>query len=125
MDNKSKMADLLLEKFVNEEIMTKSEFQLNIDKIMDRHEANIRSEFEAVRSEFEVVHSEFKAVRSEFGAALSDVRSEMRSMEARFDRQFLKNDVRYNWVVGIIVTSVIGIVGILFKIISMFSTIPQ
>lgn len=93
MDNKSKMADLLLEKFVNEEIMTKSEFELRIDKIMDRHEANIRSE--------------------------------MQAMEARFDRQFLKIDVRYNWIIGITVTSVIGIVGILFKIISMLPPLPH
>src|SRR6185437_11994807 len=114
MENKSKIADLLLEKFVNEEIMTKSEFQLTIDKIMDRHEANIRSEFKWVRSEFQEVRSEFEAVRSE-----------MRSMEARFDRQFLKIDVRYNWIIGITVTSVIGIIGVLFKIISMLPTIPQ
>jgi len=93
MNNGYKIADLLLEKFVNEEIMTKSEFQLAIDKIMDKHEANIDAKFQV--------------------------------FEDRMDRQFLKIDGRYNWIIGITVTSVIGIVGILFKIITMFPTITH
>jgi hypothetical protein len=118
MDDKSKVADLLLEKFINEEIMTKSEFQLAIDKIMDRHEANIDSKFHTMEIKMQ-------AMESRFDVQFQNVRSEMQSMESRFDRQFQKIDGRYNWIIGITVTSVIGILGILVKIIPIFPVIAH
>ena len=84
MQSSRKIADLLVEKFVSEEIMTKSEFQLSIDRIMDKHEVNIASRFS--------------------------------EMEARMDRQFLKIDVRYNWIIGIVLTSVIALGSLMIKL---------
>ncbi len=86
-DTSKRVTSLLLEKFVQEEIMTKSEFETRIDAIMEKHEARIEAKFD--------------------------------SMEARFDRQFLKIDNRYNWIIGLTITSAIGICGLLFKIMTM------
>ncbi|MCC2625291.1 MAG: hypothetical protein K0R14_1164 [Burkholderiales bacterium] len=97
MNDKSNIAGLLLGKFVNEEIMTKSELQLAIDKIMDKHEASIDNKF--------------------------------RIFEERIDRQFLKIDSRYNWIIGLIITATItlgaGLGGILLKIMTMLPTITH
>ena len=87
MESKAKIADLLLEKFVSEEIMTKSEFQISIDRIMEKHEVRIDAKFQ--------------------------------NMGAHFDKQFLKIDARYNWIIGLILTSTIGIAGMGLKIMSM------
>ena len=43
MQDKIKIADLLLEKFVSEEIMTKSECQVSLDRMMDKHTSAIAS----------------------------------------------------------------------------------
>jgi len=97
MSNESNIANLLLGKFVNEEIMTKSEFQLTIDKIMDKNEANIDNKF--------------------------------RIFEDRMDRQFLKIDARYNWIIGLIITATItlgaGLGSLSFKIMTMLPTITH
>ena len=94
MEENAKIGNLILTKFVNEEIMTKSEFQLGIDRIMDRHEANINRKFESVRME-------------------------MHSMEARIDRQFLKIDHRYNWIIGLVLASSFTLAGMMIKVLSM------
>jgi nitric oxide synthase oxygenase domain/subunit len=77
--------------------MTKSEFQLAIDKIMDKHEANIDAKFQV--------------------------------FEDRMDRQFLKIDGRYNWMIGLIITATVtlgaGLGSVLFKIITMLPTITH
>lgn len=80
MQDKIKIADLFLEKFMREEIMTKSEFQVSIDRIMDKHDAII---------------------------------------ETKFHNMETKIEARYNWIIGIVVTSVIGVVGLMLKFMSM------
>ena len=87
MEENARIGSLLLNKFVNEEIMTKSEFQLSIDRIMDKHEISIENKFH--------------------------------NMENKFHNMETKIDHRYNWITGIVVTSVIGIIGLIFKMMSM------
>lgn len=105
MEESTKIGNLILTKFVNEEIMTKSEFQLTIDRIMDRHEASINAKFATV-------HTEMQAIE---GA----LRTEMHAMEGRIDRQFLKIDNRYNWIIGLVLASGFTLAGMMLKVLSM------
>jgi hypothetical protein len=91
MGDNEYITNLLLQKFVTEEIMTKSEFQITIDRIMEKHEARFDARFDAFRSE-------------------------MQSMEARFDRQFLKIDHRYNWIIGVVIAASISLAGLIIKL---------
>ena len=78
--------------------MTKSEFETRIDAIMEKHEVRIEAKFDSFETRMD---------------------TKFDSMEARFDRQFLKIDNRYNWIIGLTITSVISICGLLFKIMTM------
>lgn len=53
MVQKEKLSSLWLEKFVSEKIMTKSEFQLLLDRMMDKHTAALASEFQT-KEEFQM-----------------------------------------------------------------------
>lgn len=64
MLHKEEIANLLLEKFVSEEIMTKSEFQLSIDRIMDRHEAKIDARFQLFADDLREMRSDFKSLEN-------------------------------------------------------------
>ncbi len=92
--NESKIIDVLLDKFVKEEIMTKSELDRRLDAVMEKHEAHLDARFQQVDARFQ-------------------------SLESRIDNQFLKIDHRYNWIIGLIITSAIGLGGVMIKILSM------
>lgn len=141
MEDNTKIANLLLEKFVNEEIMTKSEFQMSLDKMMDRHEAKITANINAkfqTKEDFQLSidrimdrhEASIDAKFQIFDNKLQDIRSDMKNMETRVDnrfqtlethlaQQFLKIDGRFNWIIGLVITSVIGITGMGLKIMSM------
>ena len=86
--------------------MTKSEFQLSIDRIMDRHEVSIAAKFHEMEGRFD--------------NKLQIVSTEIKDLESRMDRQFLKIDGRYNWIIGVTITTGITIFGMLIKILFMF-----
>ena len=71
----NKIIDNLLNKFVTEEIMTKSEFESRIDKIMEKHEGRMNTRFEVIDAKFEkrfesVEHIIANAVKWNIGIAI-------------------------------------------------------
>jgi hypothetical protein len=95
MEDKNNITNLLLQKFVTEEIMTKSEFPSTIDRIMEKHEARFDAKFNSMEARFD---------------------AKFDSMEARFDRQFLKIDHRYNWIIGVVIAASISLAGLMIKL---------
>ncbi len=116
MEDKAKIADLLLEKFVNEEIMTKSEFQLSLDRMMDRHEAKITANIDAKFQTKEEFQLSIDRIMEKHEVRID---AKFRTLETHLAQQFLKIDVRFNWIIGLVITSVIGITGMGVKMLSM------
>ena len=125
----SKVIDQLLGKFVQEEIMTKSDFEVRINAMMDRHEArvdaimdkhssHIDGKFQNIDVRFQNIDVKFQNIDFKF----QNVTSQIQELETRMDRQFLKIDHRYNWIIGLIITSVIGLGGIMLKLMNMLPT---
>ena len=123
MEDNAKMGSLLLEKFVNEEIMTKSEFQMSLDRMMDRHEAKITANINAkfqTKEDFQLsIDRIMDKHEVRIDAKFDLFETKLHNMSEHFDRQFLKIDARYNWIIGLILTSTIGIVGLVSKFMSM------
>lgn len=114
--------------------MTKSEFQLSLDKMMDRHEAKITANINAkfqTKEEFQTsIDRIMEKHEASIAAKFQNMSFEMRNLETRVDsrfqtleahlaQQFLKIDGRFNWIIGLVITSVIGITGMGLKIMSM------
>jgi hypothetical protein len=63
MDNENqyqtKIVNSLLDKFVSEEIMTKSDFKVQIDEIMTKHERKLDQRFELIDQKFDKIDQKF------------------------------------------------------------------
>ncbi|MDQ5920274.1 MAG: hypothetical protein QG673_330 [Pseudomonadota bacterium] len=94
-----KITDLILEKFVNEEIMTKSELDRKLDDVMTRHlsafEAKLNIRFDQIDKKFELIDRRFELIDSKF----DHVELRLTGIENR-----------NRWLIGILTTATISII---------------
>jgi hypothetical protein len=81
----------ILTKYVSEEIMTKNELDNRLEAVMGKYTKHIDKEFNEIKTNFS---KEFNKVSKEFS----------------------KVDVRYNWIIGLVITSSLSALGILISI---------
>lgn len=119
MAEEAKITNLLLEKFVSEEIMTKSEFQVSLDKMMDRRDAAIASKYLTKEDFQKSIDRIMEKHETRIDARFQLFDDKLKYMAEHFDRQFLKIDGRYNWIIGLVVTSSFGLFGLILKLMFM------
>ncbi len=99
------LTNAIIQKFVDEEIMTKSEFTTQIDRIMGKYTDHIDRKFE-------LVDKQIQALRNDMDTRFEQVDKRFEQV----DKRFAQIDVRYNWIIGLVVTATIGIVSIVIKL---------
>lgn len=114
-NNVNKFGEAIIQKFINEEIMTKSELDQKLENVMAKYITHIDRKFEHMEQRFEQVDRKFEHIELRF----EQVDRKFDQMELRFeqvDKRFSQMDVRYNWIIGLIVTATIGIISIVIKL---------
>lgn len=85
--------------------MTKSELDHKLDAVMSKYMSHLDTKFDHIDTKFSHMESRFTQMENKFD---------------QVDRNFAKMDGRYNWIIGLILTaslSIIGsIIGIMVKI---------
>ncbi|MFN8769270.1 MAG: hypothetical protein ACK5Z5_07490 [Neisseriaceae bacterium] len=121
-----KITELMLEKYITEEIMTKSELDRRLDAVLDKYikhidqkfdifESKMNAKFESIDHRFEVIDHRFEAIDRKF--EIIDRKFEI--IDHRFeqvDKRFAQMDIKYNWLIGMIITATIGIIGIVIRL---------
>jgi hypothetical protein len=82
--NLNAFGEAIINKFVNEEIMTKSELDQKLDNVMSKYVAHIDQKIDTLKHDM--------------------------------DKRFAQIDIRYNWIIGLIITATIGLAGVLIKL---------
>lgn len=99
------LGEALIQKFVHEEIMTKTEFVQQLDRAMGKYVEHIDRKFDHIDQKFALVDKQISALKTDMDKRFEQV-----------DKRFAQIDVRYNWIIGLIITATIGIVNIVIKI---------
>ncbi|MDQ5920033.1 MAG: hypothetical protein QG673_89 [Pseudomonadota bacterium] len=118
-----KITDLILGKFVNDEIMTKSDLDRRLDEIMTRHlgmfEAKLNIRFDHIDRRFEDIDRRFEDIDRRF----EQVDCRFGLMDAKIDHLELRLtgiENRFRWLIGVLTTASISILfgmgGFLIKI---------
>ncbi len=125
-----KITDLILGKFVNDEIMTKSDLDRRLDEIMTRHlgmfEAKLNIRFDHIDRRFEDIDRRFEDIDRRF----EDIDRRFEQVDCRFGLMDAKIDHlelrltgienRFRWLIGVLTTASISILfgmgGFLIKI---------
>jgi hypothetical protein len=94
----TKIGESIVQKFANEEIMTKSELSIALDTVMEKHTRHIDAKFE-------LMDAKIDALRVDVDKRFEQV-----------DKRFTQIDLRYNWIIGLVITATIGIIGVLVKL---------
>lgn len=108
----NKIGEAVVQKFVNEEIMTKSELDQKLDAVMNKYVNHIDRKFDVLQKD---IDTRFEQVDSRF----AQVDARFAQVDARFDqvdKRFTQIDSRYNWIIGLIITAGISIIGVLVKL---------
>ena len=95
--NLSQIGEALVQKFVKEEIMTKSEFNQQLDRVMSKYTEHLDQKINLLQAD---IDKRFDQVDRRF---------------EQVDKRFAQIDIRYNWIIGLIITATIGLAGILIK----------
>lgn len=104
-NNLNKFGEAIIQKFINEEVMTKTELNLQLDRVMGKYVEHIDHKFDVLQQD---IDNRFKQIDKRFEQV--DKRFE------QVDKRFAQIDVRYNWIIGLIVTATIGIISIVIKL---------
>ena len=88
--NLNSFGEAIIQKFVNEEIMTKSELDQKLDNVMNKYVAHIDRKFDLVDKQ-------------------------ITALKTDMDKRFEQVDLRYNWIIGLVITATIGIIGTVIK----------
>lgn len=113
--NLNKFGDAIIQKFINEEIMTKSELDQKLEKVMAKYITHMDLKFEHIDRKFEHIDRKFDHIDRKF----DHIEQRFEQVDKRFaqvDKRFAQMDIRYNWVIGLIVTATIGIISIVIKL---------
>lgn len=102
--NLNSFGEAIIQKFVNEEIMTKSELDQKLDNVMNKYVAHIDRKFDLIDSKFANIDNKFDLVDKQ-----------IKSLKDDMDNRFAQIDIRYNWIIGLVVTATIGIIGTVIK----------
>jgi flagellar capping protein FliD len=94
----NKIGEAMLQKFVSEEIMTKSELDRKLDDVMNKYVAHIDGKFAMLQSDMD---SRFEQVDKRF---------------EQVDKRFAQIDSRYNWIIGLVITAALSIIGTVVKL---------
>ena len=101
----NKVGASVLQKFANEEIMTKSELDKKLDAVMNKYVDHMDRKFASLQADidhrFKQVDFRFEQVNQRFD---------------QVDKRFGGIDVRYNWIISLIITATIGVISIIIKI---------
>jgi hypothetical protein len=79
----------------------------------------LRQDMSALRHSMEALSAELRTemaslstgLRADMNALKTELRGDMAAFEQRFERRFDQMDVRFNWLMGVVVTSSIATVG--------------
>jgi tetrahydromethanopterin S-methyltransferase subunit G len=93
-----KITELMLEKYINEEIMTKSELDRRLDVVLNKYTQHVDAKFDVLENK---INAKFETIDHRF---------------EQVDKRFTQMDIKYNWLIGMIVTATIGIIGIVIKL---------
>jgi tetrahydromethanopterin S-methyltransferase subunit G len=107
-----KITELMLEKYINEEIMTKSELDRRLDVVLNKYTQHVDAKFDILENK---INAKFEAIDHRFDVI--DKRFEL--IDHRFeqvDKRFTQMDIKYNWLIGMIVTATIGIISVVIKL---------
>lgn len=108
-----KLVDLLLHAATREDLAkldTKFDHKFDaLDTKLNALETKFDNKIDALETKFD----------SKFNSLETKLDSKIDAFESRVDRQFLKIDQRYNWIIGVTLTTGVGIIGLLIKIVYM------
>jgi len=102
-NNITKFGEALIHKFVNEEIMTKAE----LDNVMSKYVAHVDKRIDRFQNDMD----------NRIDALRADVDSRFKQVDKRFeqiDGQFERIDIRYNWILGTVLSVGIAIISAIF-----------
>ena len=94
----NKFGEAIIQKFVNEEIMTKNEFSQQLDRVMGKYVEHFDQRIDSLQQD---IDKRFEQVDRRF---------------EQVDKRFGQIDIRYNWIIGLIITATIGIISIVLKL---------
>lgn len=94
--NVNRISDALFQKFVSEEIMTKSELGLQLDTVMQKYTKHIDNKFDILQKD---IDNRFAQVDRRFG---------------QVDKKIEHIDIRYNWIIGTILSVGVALAGLIF-----------
>lgn len=111
-NNTTKLGEALIQKFVNEEIMTKSELDKKLDSVMKKYVEHIDVKFEHINKKFEHIDVKFAHIDEKF----KHIDDKFDALKTDMSNRFAQIDVRYNWIIGLIITTSISVIGLVIKL---------
>lgn len=78
--------------------MTKSEIDRRLDVVLNKYTQPVDVKFDLFENK---INTKFEAIDHRF---------------EQVDKRFAQMDIKYNWLIGMIVTATIGIIGIVIKL---------
>src|SRR6185437_16200506 len=95
-NNITKFGEALIHKFVNEEIMTKAE----LDNVMSKYVAHVDKRIDRFQNDMD----------NRIDALRADVDNRFKQIDGQFERI----DIRYNWILGTVLSVGIAIISAIF-----------
>ena len=113
-----KLVDLLLHAATREDIaLLRQETKEDNNKLINQMDV-LRQETKADNA---LLRQETKAentlLRQEFKEAFLELKRSNDALETRMDRQFLKIDQRYNWIIGVVIGTGVTVIGVITTLI--------
>lgn len=102
-NTQEQIGNAIINKFINEELMTKSELDNRLESIMQKYTKHIDAKFEHIDAKFDIM-----------GTKINSIENEMRS-------NFHKVDVRYNWIIGVTLSVGIALSGLIITLFNLSS----
>ena len=99
------IGNAIINKFVNEEIMTKSELDSRLEAIMQKYTKHMDDKFDTIDAKFNIIDTR-----------IGSIETEMRS-------NFHKVEVRYNWIIGVTLSVGIAVSGLIVTLFNLSSHI--
>lgn len=76
-------------------MMTKTELDSRLDAVMNKYTNQIEAKFDE---------------------KFSNMEAQLKNMEAQLKDYYHKTDLRYNWIIGLVITAAVSIIGIVVKL---------
>jgi peptidoglycan hydrolase CwlO-like protein len=110
--NLSHVGEAILQKFVNEEIMTKSELDLKLDTVMSKYIAHIDRKFEHIDRKFEHIDRKFDDMERK----VEHIDHRINILKTDMDKRFELVDSRYRWIIGLVIMATLSILSTIIKL---------